>query len=129
MAKGDLPREVRGEPLEFSRLVSVLDMIEGEAVIVRISSRGAESSGAGLASIVGTLRHEMPSRYEDHEFAVGSPYPDRYPEHLAGGVFFVSEKDFESAVLSTFDGNDYFSIGIDTRLVNILVNDLDSTAP
>ena len=82
-----------------------------------------------MVSIVGTLRHEVPSRYDGHEFAVGDPYSDRYPDLLAGGVFFINHDDFETATLTTFDGNDYFSIGINTRFVNILISDRDSTAP
>ena len=105
-------------------------MIDGEPVVVRLSSREADNeSTAGVASIVGELKHEVPARYEGHEFSIGSPYPDRNPEHLDGGVLFIREKTFESATLSTFDGNDYFSISIKTRWLEILVNDGDSTYP
>jgi hypothetical protein len=129
VAKTDLPREARQRPLDYNRLVSTLDMIDGEPVIVRLSSREADNeSTAGVASIVGEL-HQVPARYEGHEFSIGSPYPDRNPKHLAGGVLFVREKTFESATLSTFDGNDYFSISIKTRCLEILVSDGDSTYP
>jgi hypothetical protein len=129
VAKTDLPREARQKPLDYNRLVSTLDMIDGEPVIVRLASREADNeSTAGLASIVGEL-HQVPARYEGHEFSIGSPYPDGNPEHLAGGVLFVREKTFESATLSTFDGNDYFSISIKTRCLEILVSDGDSTYP
>jgi hypothetical protein len=130
VTKTDLPREVRQRPLDYSRLVSTLDMIDGEPVIVRLSSRDADhESTAGVASIVGVLKHQLPARYEGHEFSIGSPYPDRSPEHLAGGVLFIREETFESAALSTFDGNDYFTISIKTRCLEILVSDGHSTYP
>lgn len=123
-------REVCQKPLDYNRLVSTLDMIDGEPVIVRLSSREADNeSTAGVASIVGELKHQVPARYEGHEFSIGNPYPHRNPEHLAGGVLFIREKTFERATLSTFDGNDYFSISIKTRCLEILVNDGDSTYP
>jgi hypothetical protein len=83
----DLPREAHQEPLDYNRLVSTLDMIDGEPVIVRLASREADNeSTAGVASIVGKLKHQVPARYEGHEFSIGSPYPDRNPERLAGGA-------------------------------------------
>jgi hypothetical protein len=76
VAKSDLPREARQE-LDYPRLVSTLDMIDGEPVIVRLASREADNqSTAGVASIVGELR-QVPARYEGHEFSIGRPYPDR----------------------------------------------------
>jgi hypothetical protein len=130
VAKSDLPREACHEPLDYNRLVSTLDMLDGEQIIVRLSSREADNeSTAGAASIVGELRHQVPARYEGHEFSVGSPYPDRTPERPAGGVLFIREETFESARLSTFDGNDYFNISIKTRCLEILVSDGDSTYP
>jgi hypothetical protein len=130
VAKTDLPREAERTPLNYNRLVSTLDLIDGERVIVRLSPRDADrDSRSGVASLVGELRHQAPARYEGHEFSVGSPYPDRYPEHLAGGVLFLNEETFESAALTTFDGNDYFLILIKTRWMQILVQDGDSTYP
>ncbi|HEX3804788.1 MAG TPA: hypothetical protein VHV75_18330 [Solirubrobacteraceae bacterium] len=129
MAKTDLPREARQTPLDYNRLVLTLEMIDGEPVIVRLASREADNeSTAGVASIVGEL-HQVPARYEGHEFSIGSPYPDRNPEHVAGGVLFIRDKTFESATLSTFDGNDYFSISIPMRFLEILISDGDSTYP
>jgi hypothetical protein len=128
VTKRDLPREARQE-LDYHRLVSTLDMIDGEPVIVRLASREADNEfTAGVASIVGELR-QVPARYEGHEFSIGRPYPDRNPEHLGGGVLFITGKTFESATLWTFDGNDYFSISIRTRCLEILVSDCDSTYP
>jgi hypothetical protein len=125
-----LPREVRQEPLDYNRLVSTLNLIDGESVIVRIASREADNvNTAGVASIVGELKQQMPARYEGHEFSIGSPYAERYPEHLAGGILFIREETFESATLTTFDGNDYFLISIKTRRLEIIVQDGDSTAP
>lgn len=69
------------------------------------------------------------SRYGGHEFSIGGPYPDRNPEHLTGGFLYVNEETFESATLTTFDGNDYFAISIKTRCMEILVQDGDSTYP
>jgi hypothetical protein len=130
VAKTDLPREVRREPLDYNRLISTLDVIDGEPVIVRIASREADDeSTAGVASIVGELKHQVPARYEGHEFSIASPYPDRYPEHLAGGILFIREKTFESATLTTFDGNDYFLISITTPCLSIIVQDGDSSYP
>ncbi len=78
MTKNDLPREVRQKPLDYKRLVSALDMIDGEPVIVRLASREADDvNTAGVASIVGELKHQIPARYEGNEFSIGSPYPDR----------------------------------------------------
>jgi hypothetical protein len=126
VGKTDLPREARQKPLDYNRLVSTLDMIDGEPVIVRFSSREADNqSTASVASIVGELKHQVPARYEGHEFSIGSPYPDRNPEQPA----FIREKTSESATVSTFDGNDYFRISIKTRCVEILVNDGGSTYP
>jgi hypothetical protein len=128
MAKADLAREVRSQPLGYDQLLSALDLIEGECVIVRLSSR-ASASEAGLASIVGELHHQRPGRYNEQEFAVGNPYPDLDFEHPVGGLFFINEQGFESATLSTYDGNDHFAIGVTTRSVDILVQDRDSTYP
>jgi hypothetical protein len=129
VSKNDLPREAGQQPLDYSQLVSTLELIEGECVIVRITSRETDDgSTAGVASIVGEL-HRVPARYEGHEFSIGSPYPDRYPEHLAGGILFIREETFESASLTTFDGNDYFAIGINTGGLEITVHDSDSTYP
>jgi hypothetical protein len=83
----------------------------------------------GVASIIGELRHQAPARHEGHEFSIGSPYPDRSPEHLAGGILYISEATFESAALTTFDGNDYFSISIRTGSMEILIQDADSAYP
>ena len=130
MAKTDLPREAGREPLDYNRLISTLDLIDGEPVIVRLTPREADrESISGTASIIGELRHQVPARYEGHEFSIGSPYPDRNPEHLAGGILYVNEETFESATLTTFDGNDYFAISIKTRCMEILVQDGDSTYP
>jgi hypothetical protein len=130
VAKNDLPRGVGQQSLDYAQLVSTLEMIDGERVIVRIASRETDNeSTAGVASIVGELKHEVPARYEGHEFSIGSPYPDRYPEHLAGGILFIREETFESAMLTTFDGNDYFVIGIKTGCLDITVHDGDSTYP
>lgn len=114
------------EALDYARLVSTLDMLEGEVVIVRLSLREFDDPEYGVASIVGAISHE-PARYEGHEFAIGSPYPDRCPEHLAGGVIFVNERAFESAMLWADDG--HFTIAITTRRVEILVQDVISTFP
>jgi hypothetical protein len=130
VAKTDLPREAYQEPLDYNGLISTLDMIDGESVIVRLTAGAADGeSVSGVASIVGELKHQVSARYEGHEFSIGSPYPDRYPEHLAGGILFINEQAFESATLTTFDGNDYFVISIKTRCMKILVQDTDSTYP
>jgi hypothetical protein len=130
VAKTDLPREACRKPLDYNRLVSTLDMIDGEPVIVRLTPRGADGESiSGTASIIGELKHQVPARYQGHEFSIGSPYPDRYPEHLAGGILFINEETFESATLTTFDGNDYFVVSIKTRCIEILVQDGDSTYP
>lgn len=105
-------------------------MIDGEHVIVRIASREADNeSTAGVASIIGELKHQIPARYGGDEFSIGSPFPDRYPEHLSGGILFIREETFESATLTTFDGNDYFIVSIMTRTLEILVQDSNSTYP
>jgi hypothetical protein len=130
VAKTDLQREACRKPLDYDRLISTLNLIDGEPVIVRLTPREADrESISGAASIIGELKHQVPARYEGHEFSIGSPYPDRYPEHLAGGILFLNEGTFESATLTTFDGNDYFAISIKTRCMEILVQDGDSTYP
>jgi hypothetical protein len=130
VAKTDLPREASRKPLDYNRLISTLDLIDREPVIVRLTPREADrESISGTASIIGELKHQVPARYEGHEFSIGSPYPDRNPEHLAGGILYVNEETFESATLTTFDGNDYFAISIKTRCMEILVQDGDSTYP
>jgi hypothetical protein len=130
VTKIDLPREVHQQPLDYRRLVSTLGMIDGEPVIVRLASRDAgHASTVGVASIVGELKHQIPARYEGDEFSIGSPYPDRDPQHLAGGILFIREETFESATLTTFDGNDYFIVSIKTRCLEILVQDGSSTYP
>lgn len=97
---------------------------------MRISPRDADGDSlSGVASIVGVLKHQVPARYEGHEFSIGSPYPDRNPEHVAGGILFINENAFESATLTTFDDNDYFVISITTRCMQIQVQDADSTYP
>ena len=99
-----------------------MDAAEEEFVIVRISSREDDNeSTAGIASIVGEIRLVPRARYGGHEFSIGSPSVERSPEYLAGGVLFIQEETFESATLTTFDGNDYFIIAITTPAADILV--------
>lgn len=130
MAKADLPREVDGVPLEFEQLISALDIVDGEPVIVRLDSHhDQQTSAGGLACIVGDLHHHRPARYEGHEFSIGTPYPDRDPRQLAGGILFLDPRAFRSATLTTFDGNDYFAFSISTDGVEILLQDADSTYP
>jgi hypothetical protein len=130
VGKTDLPQETRREALDYGRLITTLDSIDGESVVVRLSMRETHGEASpGLASIVGEIRHQVPSRYEGDEFSIGSPYPDRYPKHLAGGVLFLSQETFQNATLTTFDGNDYFIICIETRCTAILVQDSSSTYP
>ena len=128
MGKSDLPPETH-QVLDYDLLVSTLETIDGEPVIVRFSPRDEAAPAAGIASIVGVLRQTTPARYPGREFSVGSPYPDRYPEHLAGGILFLDADSFEAASLRTFDGNDYFAISITTRPVEILIQGRDSTYP
>jgi hypothetical protein len=79
--------------------------------------------------MVGELRHQTPGRYDSDEFSLASPYPDRAPAHFGGGVLFLNPSTFESATLTTLDGNDYFIVSIQTRSLQILVQDADSTYP
>jgi hypothetical protein len=42
--------------------------------------RGVEHGATPcLASMIGELSHQVPARYEGHEFSIGSPYPERAP--------------------------------------------------
>lgn len=121
MSTTELPHDTPEEDLDYDRLISTLESVVGNSVVVRLSTREVEGDRSlNVASIVGELRHNVPARYEDHEFSIGSPYPDSYPEHLAGGVLFLNEQTFQSATLTTFDGNDYFIIVIETRSMQIL---------
>jgi hypothetical protein len=130
VTKTDLPRETSRESLDYNRVISTLDMIDGEFVVVTLIPRGADRDATpGAASIIGELRHQVAARYEGHEFSIGSPYPDRSPEHLAGGILYINEGTFESAALTTFDGNDYFAVSIRTRSMEILVQDDGSGYP
>jgi hypothetical protein len=128
VARTHLPREAQHVPLDYERLIATLDALEGESVVVRLS-RGELRQDSGAASIVGELRHQLPGRFEGHEFSIGSPYPDRYPDHLAGGILFIDSATFTSATLSTFDGNDHFIVSIRTHALDILVQDVTSTYP
>jgi hypothetical protein len=130
VAKADLPPEMERTSLEYVELISTLELIDGEPVIVRLSPREADQGpAAGLASIVGELRHRVTARYEGYEFAIGNPYPDCDRGPVAGGILFLDEATFQNASLRTFDGNDYFSISITTRSMEILIQDIDSTYP
>lgn len=125
-----MPREVDRQSLDFDELISLLDLIDGERVIVRLDAHDAcHAPAAGLASIVGDLRHQVPGRYEGHEFSIGTPYPDRDAEPLAGGILFLDVQTFQSATLTTFDGNDYFIVSIETRSMRVILQGVDSTYP
>ena len=128
MGKRDLPPETH-QALDYNLLVSTLETIDGEPVIVRPSRRDEAAPAAGIASMVGVLQQTKPTRYPGREFSIGSPYPDRYPEHLAGGIIFLDTDSFEAANLRTFDGNDYFAVSVTTRPVEILIQDQNSTYP
>lgn len=63
MARTDLPREACRKPLDYNRLISTLDMIDGEPVIVRLTPREADrESMSGAACIIGELKHQVPAR-------------------------------------------------------------------
>jgi hypothetical protein len=72
--------------LDYDVLISTLATIDGEVVVVRLALHENIGPTAGIAIIVGVPRHVVPARYDGNEFAIGDPYPDRYPERLAGGV-------------------------------------------
>jgi hypothetical protein len=127
--KNDLPRETDRQALDYDRLISTLETVEGTTVVVRLASRAEPACASGAASIVGELRRQVPGRFEGDEFSIGSPYPDRSPGHLAGGVLFLNKQNFEGATLSTFDGTDHFIISINMRCLQIAVQDTDSTYP
>ena len=129
MANNVLPREIDRQTLDYDRLISTLETVDGTTVVVRLTSRAEPACGSGDASIIGELRHQVSGRFEGDEFSIGSPYPDRSPGHLAGGVLFLNKQHFEGATLSTFDGNDHFIISINMRCLQILVQDTDSTYP
>jgi hypothetical protein len=129
VAKNDLPREIDRQTLDYDRLIWTLQTVSGTTVVVRLTTRAQPACASGAASIVGELRHQVPGRFEGDEFSVGSPYPDRSPGHLAGGVLFLNKQNFEGATLSTFDGNDHFVISINMLCLQILVQDTDSTYP
>jgi hypothetical protein len=125
-----LPREVSQQPLSYSRLISTLETVNGEPVIVRIYPGDEDPvHTSGAASLVGELRHQVPGRYDSNEFSVASPYPDRAPAPLGGGVLFLNGSTFERATLTTFDGNDYFIVAVKTRTLQIFIQDADSSYP
>ena len=64
-----MPREACRKPLDYDQLISTLDLIDGEPVIVRLTPREADrESISGAASIIGELKHQMPARYEAMSF-------------------------------------------------------------
>jgi len=131
VARYDLPPETQRQPLDYRELITTLDTIGGTGVVVKLMRRGLDDGATpGLASMIGELTHQVPARYEGYEFSIGSPYPDRAPsDDHAGGVLFINEDTFESATLTTFDGHDYFAISIETRWIEILIQDEDSGYP
>lgn len=105
-------------------------MIEGQCVIVRLSAgRSSTADSPGAASLVGTIRHIKPARYAGDEFSIGTPYPDSYPERLAGGVLFLDPGTFERARFKTFDDGGYFMISIDATSYSLLICDVNSSYP
>jgi hypothetical protein len=130
VGRAQLPPETRLPITDLPGLISTLDLIDGEHVVVRFDRRNVpDGRPTDVVSLVGELRHQATARCQDHEYAVGTPYAERDPEHVVGGVFFLSQGTFESASLRTFDGNDYFAIIIVTRDLEILVQDSDSGSP
>jgi hypothetical protein len=88
VAKTDLPREAGRKPLDHNRLISTLDLIDREPVIVRLTPREADrESTSGTASTIGELKHQVPARYGGHEFSIGS----RIEQPLQRG--FIKPKD------------------------------------
>jgi hypothetical protein len=111
VGKSALPREVHQQSLDYDGAISTLETVDGEPVVVRIYLREEDAARAsGAASMIGELRHQVPGRYDSDEFPVASPYPDRAPAHLGGGIFFLNKSTFESAALTTFDGNEYLIV-------------------
>lgn len=130
MGKAALPREVRQQALDYNGVISTLETVDGEPVVVKVFPRDEDPGRtSGAASMIGELRHQVPGRYDSNEFSVASPYPDRAPTQLGGGVLFLSESTFESATLTTFDGNDYFIVSVTTRSFQLFVESADSTYP
>jgi hypothetical protein len=128
--RAPIRRELSGSATTKAESAGLGRSSDMRGFIVRLDPLEADHGpAAGVASIVDELRHQVPARYEGHEFPIGTPYPDRDRQHLAGGILFIDERTFQNATLSTFDGNEYFSISITTRCVNILVQDVDSTYP
>jgi hypothetical protein len=82
VAKTDLPREMQRGSLDYNRVISTLDMIDGEFVVVTLISRDADRAATpGAASIIGELRHQVPGRYEANE---ASRELDRHPSRATG---------------------------------------------
>jgi hypothetical protein len=80
-----LPQDVRQQPLSYDGVISTLESVDGEPVIVRIYLRDEDPARAsGAASMVGELRHQTPGRYDSDEFSLASPYPDGCRSFVVG---------------------------------------------
>lgn len=129
MSKADLPPETRKDLLKFEEVISMVGLIDGEIVIVSIRPLSARwEDYPNTVSLIGELQHQSHSGRHSHEYSIGTPYPEKFPDHLAGGVLFLDKDTFEHASIRTYDGNDYFAISITTRHLEILIQDSDSTS-
>ncbi len=132
MAKRDLPLEVDRRRLSYPELLSTLEMVDGEPVVVMLSAldgwptpttKDSEVPPPHTSiSLVGELRRSRARHAGTDEFVIGTPF-EAYPDHLAGGVLYLSEDDFKEGALTTYDGNDFFSIAISTSGFEILIQD------
>ncbi len=124
-----LPREVWRQPLDYQQLMATLALVDGELVVVNFTPVHAEDAEPSYVSVIGELNRHRAREEGIEEFLIGSPYPDLYPEVLAGGVLYLRPSEFKEASLTTLDGNDYFIISIQTESAHIRIQDEASGAP
>jgi hypothetical protein len=138
MAKSDLPVEVDNRRLSYVELLSTLEMVDGEQVVVMLSALDCRTpttedatvrSPHTAVSLVGEIHRSPPRHLGTNEFVIGTPFEDLYPDRLAGGVLYLSEDDFKEGALTTYDGNDFFNIAISTTGFKIFIQDQGGGSP
>jgi hypothetical protein len=109
MSQSDLPPEC-SQALDYVSLIETLKLLDSEEVCMFIAA-GTDDGKSSRIQAVGVLKHYAYGWGE--AFAVGD-----------GARVLIWEPDFVSAHLQTFDGVDYFRIGIELVALRFVVGDL-----
>ena len=110
MSRSELPAEFSG-PLEFASLLRTLDQLNGERVGFQVVNRDESEAGSRL-DLARTLRRRGDATLDGALFAVGED-----------ALLRVSRSDVVGAMLSTYDGNDYFQVVIDLGHATLIIGD------